>query len=226
MGTTAGSSLLWWRSKAPQPPEMHLHSRQHLSLSGQTWFNISVTHPTLCPSLQLKKSKALFIMPSCGWIGAPQGMVTRSHPGSLHHHAYTVFTALLCQPHCQLWECQHTSFLLPVESHETRRLLPVCWTGVGLWSIFNIQRPAVLHSIPEISSRWIKWMKCKRCFISFFYVVTSGCTGVLGAVGMLDVCARYVVKWCGVISSRKHMTRERRAPQSICLFRETVDLGL
>lgn len=72
MVTTAGSSLLRWHSKAPKPPEMHLHSRQHPSLSGQTWFNISVTHPTLCPSLQLKKSKALFIMPSCGWLGAPK----------------------------------------------------------------------------------------------------------------------------------------------------------
>lgn len=158
-------------------------------------------------------SKELFILSLCGWLGAPRGMMTCSHPGSLHHHAYTVFTALRCQPHCQLWECQHTSSLLPVESHETRRLLPVCWTGVGLWSIFNIQRPAVLRSIHEISSRWIKWMKCKYCFISFFYVVTSGCTGVLGAVGMLDVCAQYVVKLCGGISSQKHPVKKRRAPQ-------------
>lgn len=27
---------------------------------------------------------------------------------------------------------------------------------------------------------------------------------MLGAVGMLDVCAQYVVKWCGGISSQKH----------------------
>lgn len=59
--TITGSYLLWWGSKAPKPPEMHLHSQQHLSLSGQTWFNISVTHPTLCPSLQLKKEQSTLL---------------------------------------------------------------------------------------------------------------------------------------------------------------------
>lgn len=51
------SSLLQQCSKASKPPEMHLHSQEHSSMSGQTWFNISVTHLTLCPSLQLKRAK-------------------------------------------------------------------------------------------------------------------------------------------------------------------------
>lgn len=220
-----GSSLLRWHNKAPNPPEIYLCTQQHLSWWVQTWFNILVTYPTLCPSLQLKKSKVLPTVPSCGWLGAPQGMVTCSHPGSLHHHAYTVFTSLLCQPWCQLWVCQQTSFLLPVQHHETRKLVPVCWTGVGLRSIFDIQRPAVLHSTPEILSRWIKRMKCKCCFIGFFYVVTSGCTGVLGVVGMLNVCTRYVVKRCGDILSQQHVRRGRNAPRSYCLFRKNIDLG-
>lgn len=36
---------------------------------------------------------------------------------------------------------------------------------------------------------------------------------MLGAVGMLDVCTRYVVKRCGGILSQKHLVREIRAPQ-------------
>lgn len=46
--------------------------------------------------------------------------------------------------------------------------------------------------------------------MSFFYAVTSGCTGVLGAAGMGDVCALYVAKPCGGTASWKNVVRERR----------------
>lgn len=158
-------------------------------------------------------------MPLCRRLGTPGGLVTCSHPGSLHLCAYTVFTALLCQPHCQLWECQHASFLLPVKSHEMRSLLPMCWTSAGLGSTSDIQRPAVLHSIPKTSSRWMQWMKCKCCFMSCFHVVTSGCTGVLGAAGMGDVCT-----WLSHAEVPFHLGSTWRGEESLC--RDTTDLGV
>lgn len=56
MVTSRSSSLLQWHNKAPKPPEMNLHSQQHLSLSEQTWSSVSVTHHTLCPSVQEEQS--------------------------------------------------------------------------------------------------------------------------------------------------------------------------
>lgn len=128
---STSSSLLQQHNKAPKPPEMNLHTQQHLSLSDQTWSNMSVTHCTL----QLKKSKAPSIVPWCRRLGAPAGLVTCPHPGSLPLHAHTVFTALLCQPHCQLWECQHASSPQPVESHEkpSACVLNQCWLMKYIW---------------------------------------------------------------------------------------------
>lgn len=206
-------SFPWSQAEAaPKPPEMNLHTQQHLSLSDQTWPSMSVTHCSLCPSV--KEEESTLRGASVQEAGSPWRLGDPLSP----------------------WQpaplCLHSIYSSPVPapaSCESANMLPFyClwratrWEGCVLnqcWLMKCIWHPkascAPFHS--WISSQWMKWMKCKGCFMSFFYVVTSGCTGVLGAAGMGDVCT-----WLSHAEA-PHLGSTWWGEES--LFTDTTDLG-
>lgn len=193
---------------------MNLHTHQHLSLSDLTWSNTSVTHCTLCPSVKEEQNTlhgAFVREAGSPWrLGDPLSP-WQPAPSCLH----SIYSPPVPAP---LPAVRVPTCFLSIACGEPWDEKSVCWTSVGLRRVSDIQRPAVLHSIPKVSSQWMKWMKCKPCFMSFFYVVTSGCTGVLGAAGMGDVCT-----WLSHAEAL-HLGSTWQGEES--LFRDTPDLGL